>query len=67
MGISKTSEKIIVSRSNAELSELKKKFPPNFSAVDLPAGAKEEKIAVYRICKSGNTEPSDFIPTYLKV
>lgn len=66
MDISETSEKIIVSRSDTELSELKKKFPPNFPADDLPAGAKEEKIAVYRICKSGNIEPSDFIPTYLE-
>ena len=32
---------------------------------DLPEGAREERITVYRVCRSGKVEPSSFLPTYL--
>ena len=45
--------------------EIQKKFPAIFPAERLPAGAKEESIEVYRICRTGRVEASSFLPTYL--
>lgn len=48
-----------------EIEELCKKYPPDFPVDELPEGAREERIEVYRICRSGNVEPASFLPTYL--
>ena len=47
------------------IDELRRKYPPGFPVEDLPKGAKEERIDVYRVCRSGKVEPSSFLPTYL--
>lgn len=48
-----------------DLDELREKYPPGFPVEDLPEGAREERITVYRVCRSGKVEPSSFLPTYL--
>lgn len=48
-----------------EIDELRKKYPPNFPVDELPEGAKEERIEVFRVCRSGSVEPASFLPTYL--
>lgn len=45
--------------------ELRAKYPPGFPVEALPEGAREERIDVYRICRSGSVEPASFLPTYL--
>lgn len=47
------------------LDELRKKYPPGFPVEALPDGAKEERIDVYRICRSGRVDAASFLPTYL--
>ena len=49
----------------ADLDELCEKYPSGFPVEDLPEEAREERITVYRVCRSGNVEPSSFLPTYL--
>lgn len=48
-----------------KLDELRAKYPPGFPVEDLPEGAREERIGVYRICRSGKVEAASFLPTYL--
>ncbi len=43
---------------------LKRVFPAYFSRFELPEGAREEAIEVYRACKSGKCDAASFIPTY---
>lgn len=50
---------------STKLAELREKYPPGFPVEDLPEGAREERIYVYRVCRSGKVEPSSFLPTYL--
>lgn len=47
------------------LAELREKYPPGFPVEELPEGAREERIEVYRVCRSGSVEPSSFLPSYL--
>lgn len=47
------------------IAKLRAKYPPDFPVEDLPEGAREERIEVYRICRSGKVEPASFLPTYL--
>ena len=48
-----------------DLDRLRKKYPPGFPVEALPEGAREERIDVYRICRSGKVEPASFLPAYL--
>lgn len=48
-----------------DIDKLKAKFPNGFPVELLPKGAKEEKIEVYRVCRSGKVEAESFLPTYL--
>ena len=50
---------------SVNLAELREKYPPGFPVEDLPEGAREERITVFRICRSGKVEPCSFLPTYL--
>ena len=43
-----------------------KTFPAEFPVGVPPKGAREENIAVYRICRTGAVEPQSFLPTYLE-
>ncbi len=43
---------------------LKRIFPDYFKNFDLPEGAREESIQVYRACKSGKCDAVSFIPTF---
>lgn len=43
--------------------KLAKKFPGDFPIEELPDGAKEENIQVYRICRTGSVEPRSFLPS----
>ena len=48
-----------------DIEKIRKKFPDGFPVDQLPEGAKEEAIEVYRICRSGAVEEKSFLPTYL--
>lgn len=48
-----------------DIEKIRKKFPEGFPVNQLPEGAKEEAIEVYRICRSGAVEEKSFLPTYL--
>lgn len=50
---------------SVKAAELHEKYPPGFPVEDLPEGAREERIDVYRVCRSGKVDPSSFLPTYL--
>ena len=50
---------------SVNLAELRENYPPGFPVEDLPEGAREERITVFRICRSGKVEPCSFLPTYL--
>ena len=41
-----------------------KKFPSYFDNFTLPEGAKEQKISVFRACKTQKVEKESFLPTY---
>lgn len=43
---------------------MKKKFPTYFANFELPEGAKEDKILVYRACKTNNIDKESFLPTF---
>lgn len=45
--------------------EFKKEFPPGFPVDSLPSGAKEQRIEVFRICRTGKVESDSFLPSYL--
>lgn len=44
--------------------ELKAKFPSYFPIDELPEGAKEQELKVYRVCKWGKIEHRAFLTTY---
>lgn len=46
------------------IKEIKKIFPDYFERFDLPDGAKEESIKVYRACRSGKCDPDSFLPSF---
>lgn len=46
------------------IEEIQKIFPDYFSRFQLPEGAKEEFIKVYRVCRSRKCDRSSFIPSY---
>ena len=48
-----------------DLDELREKYPPGFPVEELPEGAREERIIVYRVCRSGKVDSSSFLPSYL--
>lgn len=39
-------------------------FPEYFKNFDLPEGAREESIQVYRACRSGECDAASFMPTF---
>lgn len=43
---------------------LKRLFPEYFKNFDLPEGARELKIQVYRACRSGQCDEASFMPTF---
>lgn len=47
-----------------EQRRLKKIFPDYFSRFELPEGAREENIVVYRACKTGNCDEESFKPSF---
>lgn len=48
-----------------DLNVLRRKYPPGFPVEELPKEAKEERIDVYRVCRSGKVDSASFLPTYL--
>lgn len=48
----------------SELDELERIFPEYFSQFSLPEGAHEERILVYRACKTDKCDKESFTPTY---
>lgn len=46
------------------IQEIEKIFPDYFDRFQLPKGAREESIKVYRICKSRKCDRSSFLPSY---
>lgn len=47
------------------VEQIKKKFPSSLPTDRLPSGAKEMDVEVYRLCITGEIEPSSFLPTFL--
>ena len=45
-------------------SKLAKLFPDYFARFELPDGAHEEKIVVYRACKTGKCDDISFMPSF---
>ena len=43
---------------------IKKIFPDYFDRFDLPDGAREESIRVYRACRSGKCDRDSFLPSF---
>lgn len=46
------------------VERLEKIFPDYFERFELPEGAREEKIKVYRACRSGKCDSASFLPSY---
>ena len=46
------------------MDELRKKFPSYFSKFELPEGAREQRLKVYRACKTQTVDEESFIPTF---
>lgn len=44
--------------------EVKRKFP-GFGPELIPPGAKEQRLQVYRICRSGKVDAASFLPSHL--
>ncbi|MCM1161389.1 MAG: hypothetical protein NC412_09205 [Roseburia sp.] len=43
---------------------LERMFPEYFTLFELPDGARQERILVYRACKSGKCDKASFTPTF---
>lgn len=43
---------------------IEKIFPEYFNRFEMPEGAREEKITVYRACRSGRCDRESFLPTF---
>ncbi len=46
------------------MSGLEKKFPSYFNNFELPEGAEEQEIKVFRACKTGKVDSESFIPSF---
>ena len=46
------------------LERIEKIFPDYFERFELPAGAREESILVYRACRSGKCDKDSFMNSY---
>ena len=46
------------------VERIEKIFPDYFDRFELPAGAREECIKVYRACRSGKCDRDSFLPSY---
>lgn len=46
------------------MNKLRKKFPSYFDRFELPEGAKEQRIEVFRACKTSKIDKESFIPTF---
>ncbi len=46
------------------MDKLKKKFPSYFSNFKLPEGAKEQKIKVFRACRTQRVDKGSFLPSF---
>lgn len=44
--------------------KIEKIFPDYFTRFELPAGAREERIKVYRACRSGKCDSASFLPSF---
>lgn len=44
--------------------KIKRLFPDYFSRFDIPEGAREERITVYRACKTGQCDRISFTPSF---
>jgi hypothetical protein len=47
-----------------KLKRIEKIFPDYFKNFELPAGAREESIKVYRACRSGKCDKDSFLPSF---
>lgn len=50
--------------SDKDREKLSRLFPKYFELFTLPEGAHEEKIKVYRACRTGKCDRQSFLPTY---
>lgn len=50
--------------SDKEKEKLSRLFPSYFKLFALPEGAHEEKLKVYRACRTGKCDRQSFLPTY---
>ena len=46
------------------LQKIEKIFPDYFNRFELPEGAREECIEVYRACRSGKCDKDSFLPSF---
>ena len=46
------------------MKSIEKIFPDYFERFDLPEGAREEQIKVYRACRTGKCDKESFLPTF---
>lgn len=46
------------------MDKLKRKFPSYFSNFELPEGAREQRIDVYRACKTQKVDKESFLPSF---
>ena len=46
------------------IKQIAKIFPDYFERFELPEGAREESIKVYRACRSGKCDKASFLPSY---
>lgn len=46
------------------MDKLRKKFPSYFNNFELPEGAKEQKIEVFRACKTQKVDSESFLPSF---
>ena len=46
------------------ITTIEKIFPDYFDRFEMPEGAREESITVYRACKTGKCDEASFIPSF---
>lgn len=47
-----------------QTKRIEKIFPDYFDRFEMPAGAREENIKVYRACRSGKCDRDSFLPSF---
>lgn len=47
-----------------DVKRIEKIFPDYFQRFQLPEGAREESIKVYRACRSGRCDKASFLPSF---